>query len=550
MQQVDPTGVPNLDAVLGGGLPRRSLVIVVGPPGSGKTTLASQMGFAAAQMGKRVLVFTALSEPTNKLIGHLRTFTFFEESLVGSQIEYMSLQQFLINGLAATADEVVAISRRARADLVLIDGFRGVRGSEIDPQAAREFLYDVGTKLSILGATTIITSESDARDPSFFPEATTADVIIGLHYKLVGVRTHRAIEVVKVRGARMMPGLHALRLTDAGAAVYPRLEARVLQQTDPGEPISWDDDFDASETAAAWYERAPFGLTELDALLDGGLPLDTTTLLVGSLGAGKTLLGLQFALNCVAHGEPTLYLGFRESRSQMLRKADVFAMGTRMRKALLPGGGLTLQRWAPIEIDPDVVADRLLHTLDQTGAHRLVLDGVGELQRSVMRTGENGRVSDYLSALVEALATRGVTTLFIAEHPKVVVAQLDFSADPISALAENVLLLQQVYYRSQLHRVLSVVKMRYSSHDFMLREFTITTPEGIQVLQPFESNEEVLEGIAHEQGTGEITAPPNKAQPTRPAGGKRAGRNSHASGEHAGMTEAGGSGQPSPEELS
>ena len=74
----DPTGVPNLDLVLGGGVPRGGLVLIMGVPGSGKTTLASQMAFAAARAGKKVLMLTALSEPTSKLLAHLASFNFFE----------------------------------------------------------------------------------------------------------------------------------------------------------------------------------------------------------------------------------------------------------------------------------------------------------------------------------------------------------------------------------------------------------------------------------------------------------------------------------------
>src|SRR5690349_12604141 len=67
----DRTGVRYLDDILGGGLPRGSLVLIMGLPGSGKTTIASQIAFTAARSGKRVLILTALSEPTNKLIAHL-----------------------------------------------------------------------------------------------------------------------------------------------------------------------------------------------------------------------------------------------------------------------------------------------------------------------------------------------------------------------------------------------------------------------------------------------------------------------------------------------
>ena len=42
------TGVPGLDAILGGGLPEFSFNMIAGSPGTGKTTLAQQMLFANA----------------------------------------------------------------------------------------------------------------------------------------------------------------------------------------------------------------------------------------------------------------------------------------------------------------------------------------------------------------------------------------------------------------------------------------------------------------------------------------------------------------------
>ncbi|GAC1455258.1 MAG: circadian clock protein KaiC [Ktedonobacterales bacterium] len=536
---MDPTGIPNLDLILGGGLPRGSLVIVVGPPGSGKTTLANQMAFAAAHAGRRALVLTALSEPTNKLIAHLRTFSFYDERLIGDTLQVLSLQQFLATGLDGTGDEMVAMARQARAGFVVLDGFRGVRGTALDPQLARQFLYDVGTKLGVLGTTTVITSEAEPRDPAYFPESTTADAIVGLYYHLLGVREHRGIEAIKVRGAALLPGLHGLRLSQHGIIVFPRLEARVAAanadaQNGRGEdgqsqhavtapvadaqvavtaPVA-----DAQVAAPAEPEmRATFGLPELDVLLGGGLTRDTCTLVAGNLGTGKTLLALQFAMTGVRAGEPSVYLGFRESQSQLLQRADAFAMGRDLRAALAPGGGLSLLRYAPVELNPDIVADRLVAEIDRMHARRVIVDSIGELERALLRSGDRGRLDDYLAALVEVLRDRQVTTLFTKEISQVTHQKLDFSAEPISVMAENVLLTQQIDHRASLHRVLSVLKMRFSEHDSTLREFTIVAPHGIRVLAPFESDRRMLADVMLEQRGGNSWSPSRDGRPGEPS---------------------------------
>lgn len=83
---INVTGVGNLDMLLGGGLPRGALTLIAGPPGSGKTTLASQIAFTAARRGQRALILTALSESTDKLVRHLRGFSFFDDDLVGGLV--------------------------------------------------------------------------------------------------------------------------------------------------------------------------------------------------------------------------------------------------------------------------------------------------------------------------------------------------------------------------------------------------------------------------------------------------------------------------------
>lgn len=500
----DRTGVRSLDALLGGGLPRGSLVLIMGLPGSGKTTLASQIAFTAARSGRRVLILTALSESTNKLIAHLSAFTFFDPALVGGPVQFLSLQGSLPDGLEATGTTILAEARRMRADLVMLDGFRGMRNVDANPQAAREFLYNLGTTLGTLGCTTLITSETDPRDPTFFPETTTADVILGLHYQLLGVRQYRGIEVIKARTAAPVPGLHALTLGVDGASVYPQLEERVSldalggdAQTQGAAPA-----VDAKPARA----RVTFDLPELDAMLSGGIPHATCTLLAGSLGTGKTLLALHFALAGVRAGERVVYLGFRESREQLLQAAAEFRIGPELERALHPGGGLTLLEVPPFKIDADILGDRLLAELDQTGAQRLVVDSIAELERAIRRSPDPNRLEDYLAALLHAMRRRRVTGLLVKETDKALAATLDFSADPLSLLAENVLLLQQLPFRGRLYRILSILKLRFSAHDATLREFRVAAPEGVTVLQPFTSVSGVLAGITldqEEEATGQ-----------------------------------------------
>ncbi len=501
--QADPTGVPNLDMVLGGGLPRGALVIIVGPPGSGKTTLANQMAFAAARAGRRAMVLAALSEPTSKLIAHLRSFTFFDDELTGDDIQFLSLQQFLSGGLESTGNEMVAAARRAHASFVVLDGFRGVRGVDLDPQAARKFLYDVGTTLSVLGATTIITSEADPRDPTFFPEATTADIIIGLHFDLLGIRQRRRLEVIKMRGAAPLPGLHGLALGPDGVVIYPRLETRITltSQAPQPETVNYEDVNQVIEDEiASPANRAPFDLPELDALLAGGLTRHTNTLVIGSIATGKTLLGVHFALAGVRRGEPTIFLGFRENYRQLLLKTSPFTLGRELREALAPGGGLTLLRFAPVELNADILATELLEALDRTSAKRLVVDSITELERAAIESGDSRRVENYMAALVEALHRRGVTALFIREVPHEIGWPPDLSMEPTSILAENMLLLRQVERQGVLHRIVSVQKMRFSAHDSTkLREFKIEVPACIRVLETDESTAHLDSGSEQSQ---------------------------------------------------
>ena len=216
---------------------------------------------------------------------------------------------------------------------------------------------------------------------------------------------------------------------------------------------------------SALPKRVSFGLPVLDAVLGGGLTHRTSTLLAGSLGTGKTLLALQFALAGVSSGEPVVLLSFRETGEQLLEKAADFVFADQLRAAFAPDGGITLQHWEPIELDPDEIMTSLLAAIEQTGARRVVIDSITELERAVQESSGPERLPNFLAALLAALRLRHVTLLVTKEISKGISTHLDFSGNELSILAENVVLVQQLAYGNQLRHVLSVLVMRFSGYD-------------------------------------------------------------------------------------
>src|SRR3970040_966857 len=92
------TGVPGLDAVLGGGLPEYSFNLIAGAPGAGKTTLAQQIMFANATPDRPALYFTIVGEPPLKMLRYQQQFSFFDLARVNESIRYVNLSQEIVTG--------------------------------------------------------------------------------------------------------------------------------------------------------------------------------------------------------------------------------------------------------------------------------------------------------------------------------------------------------------------------------------------------------------------------------------------------------------------
>ena len=467
------TGIPSLDVLLGGGIPRRQTLIVTGSPGGGKTILVNQIAFLAAAQGLPVVFSTLTSEPHDKLVEQLSVFRFFRRELLGEGV-------FLINAYAAmkksgkeARDLLLGAVRERGARLLVIDGMRSMRDLWQDEARLREFFYELGTGLAAVDCVGLFTTEYGVEKLMDLPEATTLDAILSLTTKRHGARRLRRAEVVKVRGRPHLTGEHFFEIGEEGIRIIPRIEALTPSALDlvPQEG------------------RAAFGVSELDALLDGGLPVGTTTMLAGSMGIGKTVFSLQFALDGVGRGEKTLFVAFVEEPGVLITRARRIGLDVR---PFIASGALQLLYQPPTEMEADSLVDRILAGIARLGARRLVIDGLGALELSVA---DVDRREIFFGAFSTRLRLGGVTTLFTKEVTKIAGTELDFSSTPIAILGENLLLLRFVELRGRIHRILSVLKMRDSKYQSDLREFEITD-QGIRVLAPLRSAQGLLTGQA------------------------------------------------------
>jgi circadian clock protein KaiC len=119
------TGVPGLDAVLGGGLPEFSFNLIAGPPGCGKTTLAHQMMFALATPERPALYLTVLGEPPLKMLRYQQQFEFFDTEQIGRSIHFVNLSDDTLAGdLDQVLRRIVAEVQARGPALVFVDSFR------------------------------------------------------------------------------------------------------------------------------------------------------------------------------------------------------------------------------------------------------------------------------------------------------------------------------------------------------------------------------------------------------------------------------------------
>jgi len=472
------TGSADFDRILGGGLPARSINLIAGEPGAGKTLLALQMIFHLARQGRKCVYMTTLSEPSLKLVGYMQQFSFFDEKLIDRAIVFIDIGS-VIRGRSdqEILTEITTRVEREEPAVVVIDSFKALR-EFVGESAVRPFIYDLAVQIAGCGAASLLVGEYSEAEIATNSEFAIADGIIRLINRRQELTAVREVEILKLRGADFVTGRHFFEIGPAGLTFFPRVRG----------PDAVDSE------AISPSERAPTGVAGLDEMLGGGLPRASATVVQGGTGTGKTLLAMHFLLEGTRRGEAGIHFTMEETPDQLRGITQGFGWDLRPleRRKLL-----TLAYVSPVELSTDAFLNRARQQIQHLGARRAVLDSLTSMALGVA---SERRFRELVYAMTKHFRALGVTLQMNMEIAELL-GSAQISGYGVSFAADNVIQLKYVEVNGGLDRGIFVLKARGVRHATEVRAMRLGA-DGIKVGSSFKR--------AHGALTGRPVAPSPK----------------------------------------
>jgi len=227
------TGISGLDKMLRGGFLRGRNILVSGPAGTGKTTLAMQFVYNGVMRYRESGLYVTLEESKDKIYEDMKKFGMDLKKaertgrflLIGGPIasitSYMEHVDAKVNHIIKEIEEVIKEKKIKR---VAIDSINLFTMLLKDQKERRTALAALGNMLSSLGCTSILTSETKegSMDLSRYGmEEFVVDGVLVLYLVRQGSQFAPGIVIRKMRGTDHEKEIKLYRITDKGIVVYP-----------------------------------------------------------------------------------------------------------------------------------------------------------------------------------------------------------------------------------------------------------------------------------------------------------------------------------------
>ncbi len=224
-----PSGIPGLDQLLGGGFESSGTTLVMGEAGCGKTTFLAQFLRNGAVENNDPGVFLSFEESNDSVVRHMLNFGFDFKSLekqgLFTQISYRphEIKKLVDEGGGLILDTITSIGAK-RLAIDSLTSYTVLFDTQYRAREAEILLFDILRKWE---CTTLLSAEGM---PSHKARATEgmeylSDGVIVMHHPRIQGSRYRAIEVLKMRGAKFSDKLCPFEFVDGlGIKVYPEAE--------------------------------------------------------------------------------------------------------------------------------------------------------------------------------------------------------------------------------------------------------------------------------------------------------------------------------------
>lgn len=220
-------------------------------------------------------------------------------------------------------------------------------------------------------------------------------------------------------------------------------------------------------------EKSKTGIKGLDTITNGGLPKGRPSLICGSAGTGKTILGIEFIVNGIRKfREPGVIISFEERTADLME--NVASLGMNLQKHVdekkLTIDYVYIERNEIEEtgtFNLDGLFIRIAEAVRITGAKRILIDTLESLFSGF--TNEQLLRSE-IRRLFKWFKDKGLTAIITAEAGENTLTRYGLE----EYLSDFVLLLDSQIRENECTRKLRLVKYRGSKHNSSVFPFMIT----------------------------------------------------------------------------
>jgi len=465
------TGVPGMDRVMRGGLPRDRITLIRGPYGCGKTTMALQFLAEGARFGDKCLfISTAEPEKEIRFIARSHGIDLNDITLRHYASEKHIVEQTMVHPaeveLPGMIEAIVSMVDEIGPARLVIDSLVELRLLARDDRWYRQQLLILRSQLAERRCTVLLADVSVEPRHSVLNTIVSAAIFAEERTPSYG-GTRWRLRIDKLVGKAFFSGYHDYRIVTGGVRIYPRLVAAEYRQ----------------ETG---LKVASTGNEELDSMLGGGLDRGSSTLLLGPSGTGKSSLIIQCVHAAAERGESSLVYIFDERPHTFFKRAANLGLDL---EPYVGKGLVSVRKLDPAELSPGEFSEIVRARIESNGVRYVAIDS---LNGYAFAMPDERYLTVHIHELSNFLNLQDVSTLYTMAQSSVATGQSTTPLE-VSYISDTVVLCRHFEYEGAVRKAISVHKRRTGAHESTLRELTLG-PDGLTVGRPLKEFRGILGG--------------------------------------------------------